>query len=336
MIVGRSPAMLEVYKQIGRVAAMDTPVLLVGDSGTGKEVVARAIHDNSRAAEVGFFPINCAAIPDTLLESELFGYEKGAFTGAAETRRGLFEAAEGGTVFLDEIGDMPRLLQGKLLRVLQQKVIQRLGSHREHPVHFRLIAATHQNLEKMVAEGTFRQDLYHRLAGLKLRLPRLAERSSDVALLANYFLQLYAHEFQLSHAAIEQEAVRLLENQPWPGNVRQLQNVIRTALLHSRNLGINRRAIELALAQNSAEDRSSGEDALGAWLMARLAAENLDETRDLHLRLVGDFERRLLEELGRRLEYNRTRMAAALGISRLTLRRRMAACGLLAGNGEDR
>lgn len=328
MLIGRSSAMLGVYKLIGRVAAMDTSALIVGESGTGKELVARAIHENSSAASAGFLAINCAAIPEQLLESELFGYEKGAFTGASGTRTGLFESAMGGTVFLDEIGDMPRLLQSKILRVLQQKTVQRLGSHKEHPVKFRLIAATHQNLEQMVIEDRFREDLYHRLAGLKITLPPLAERAADIPLLTNYFLQLYAHEFKLQHAAIEKEALELLIKQSWPGNVRQLQNVIRTALLYSRNLGINRKAIEEALAQSERLETSASRDTIAMWISSRLSDINLRTENNLLASLAGEFEGQMLRQLNEKLDGNRTKMAHVLGISRLTLRRKLEALAI--------
>jgi transcriptional regulator with GAF, ATPase, and Fis domain len=226
-IVCGSQAMLQVLTVIERVAHTDTTVLIQGESGTGKELVARSIHRRSSRQDRPFVPINCAAIPASLLESELFGHEKGAFTGALQRRVGRFEIAEGGTVFLDEIGEMPPDMQAKLLRVLQERVVTPVGGNRTVPVDVRIVAATNQNLEAMVAADTFRQDLFFRLSVLPLRLPPLRERPGDIPILVQAFL----HRFRRPDTQISPEAIRFLVAHSWPGNVRELENAIEAALV---------------------------------------------------------------------------------------------------------
>ena len=232
-LLGRCPAMQEVYKAIGRVAPQDVTVLILGESGTGKELVARAIYHYSSRAKGPFLAINCAAIPETLLESELFGHEKGAFTGADRKRIGKFEQCHGGTLFLDEIGDMTPLTQTKILRVLQEQEFERVGGNEPIKADVRVIAATNRDLEKMVAEGTFRGDLYYRLNVFTIKLPPLRERGDDLPLLAEHFVRRFGRELKKDVRGIAPEAMELLRRYPWPGNVRELQSVIKQALLQA-------------------------------------------------------------------------------------------------------
>jgi len=232
-IVGRSAAMQEVYKAIGRVAAQDVNVLITGESGTGKELVARAIYQHSKRADKPFMAINCAAIPEGLLESELFGHERGAFTGADRQRVGKFEQANGGTVFLDEVGDMAPATQAKILRLLQQQQFERVGSGQTITVDVRVIAATNRNLAEMTATGAFREDLLYRLNGFTIHLPPLRDRREDLPLLVEHFLKLAGRKLGKSVRAVAPEAVRLLEAHPWPGNVRELQSAVRFAVVQA-------------------------------------------------------------------------------------------------------
>ncbi len=231
VIIGRSPAMQEVYKAVGLVAAQDVTVLIVGESGTGKELVARAIYQYSRRADGPFLAVNCAAIPETLLESELFGHEKGAFTGADRRRIGKFEQCHGGTIFLDEVGDMPLVLQSKILRVLQEKSFERVGGNQTIQTDVRVLAATHRNLEEMVQRGQFREDLLYRLNGFTIRLPPLRERGDDLLLLLEHFRRQANQDLEKDVQGFSEEALAILRRHHWPGNVRELQNVVRQAIL---------------------------------------------------------------------------------------------------------
>jgi two-component system response regulator PilR (NtrC family) len=229
-VVGRSPKMVEVYKTIGTVAMGDSTILITGESGTGKELVARAIHEASHRKEKPFVSINCGAIPETLLESELFGYLKGAFTGAATNKKGLFEAAGGGSIFLDEIADMTPEMQVKLLRVLQERRLRPLGGTTEVPVDVRVIAATNQNLQSCIQQGSFREDLFYRIAVINIHIPALRDRAEDIRLLADFFLRQYSDRAGKSIRDISSEALHCLESDSWPGNVRQLENTIERAV----------------------------------------------------------------------------------------------------------
>jgi two-component system response regulator GlrR len=229
-LITRSSSMEDLLAQARRVAASDASVCLYGASGTGKELMARAIHRASPRAEAPFVAVNCGAIPEGLLESELFGHKKGSFTGAVADRRGLFQAAQGGTLFLDEIGDMPLPLQVKLLRALEERKVRPVGSHESHDIDVRVIAATHRKLEERIASGEFREDLYYRLNVVKLYIPTLAERREDIPLLTNHFLSRLAERYRKGRLALAPEAMQLLVSAPWPGNVRQLLNVIEQAV----------------------------------------------------------------------------------------------------------
>jgi len=230
-IIAESPAMKKVLSVVYKIAETEAPVLITGESGTGKEVIAKLIHELSPRKEGPFIKINCAAIPETLLEAELFGYEKGAFTGAVHSKPGLFELAEGGTLFLDEIGEMPLSLQAKLLRVLQDNTFRRLGSLKELKVNFRLITATNRDLQKMIEEGTFREDLYWRLNVIHLHLPPLRERKEDLLPLVNYFIEKFNKKYRKEIKGVSQEALSALYHHPFPGNIRELENRIERGII---------------------------------------------------------------------------------------------------------
>src|SRR5579883_848639 len=233
-LLGRCAAMQEVYKAVGRVARQDVTVLILGESGTGKELVARAVYQHSKRAAAPFLAVNCAAIPETLLESELFGHEKGAFTGADRRRVGKFEQCNGGTIFLDEVGDMTPLTQAKVLRLIQDQTFERVGGGETVRTDVRIIAATNAHLEEMVEEGRFRRDLYFRLNVFTIRLPPLRERGEDVGLLIDYYVKRFGQELGKPVAEVAPEARAALEQYPWPGNIRELQSVLKQALLQMR------------------------------------------------------------------------------------------------------
>jgi two-component system response regulator GlrR len=229
-LITRSSSMEDLLSQARRVAASDASVCIFGQSGTGKELLARAIHRASPRSQAPFVAVNCGAIPEGLLESELFGHKKGSFTGAVSDRRGLFQAAQGGTLFLDEVGDMPLSLQVKLLRSLEERKIRPVGTHESHDIDVRVVSATHRKLEERIASGEFREDLYYRLNVVKLYIPALAERREDIPLLANHFLARLAERYRRGHLGFSPEAMQLMVSAPWPGNVRQLLNVIEQAV----------------------------------------------------------------------------------------------------------
>lgn len=246
-LVTASPEMFEVCRISEKVAPTDATLLLQGESGTGKEILARAIHKLSPRNNKPFVAINCAAIPDTLLESELFGYEKGAFTGAIKQTIGKIESANGGSLFLDEIGDLPMALQAKLLRFLQERVIERLGGHKEIPVDVRVICATHCDLDEMIVAGNFRDDLYYRLSEIKIQLPPLRDRSGDAILLARTFLEQYSGQTGNRVRGFTNEALSAIENYSWPGNIRELQNKVKRAVIMSETSLISPIELELGV-----------------------------------------------------------------------------------------
>jgi two-component system response regulator HydG len=250
-IVGRSKPMLTLFEQIRAVAGSDATVLLLGESGTGKELVARALHHLSPRKDKAFVPVNCAAIPETLLESELFGHEKGAFTGADRRRRGLFAEANGGTLFLDEVGDLPSALQAKLLRTLQDRIIRPIGGREAIQLDLRIIAATHRDLPALAKDGRFREDLYYRLAVLPIRLPSLRERPADIMLLATHFLQRAAERLGKSFEGFDERATAWLMEHRWPGNVRELENVVERAVTLTQGARIVRENLGVEFAPDS-------------------------------------------------------------------------------------
>src|SRR5277367_4761239 len=232
-IVGSSEALRKVLRQVAKVAASDSTVLILGETGTGKELIARAIHKRSRRAERAFIGVNCASIPPSLIASELFGHERGAFTGATQRRMGRFESANGGTIFFDEVGDLPAEIQISLLRVLQEREIERVGSSRPIPVDVRVVAATHRDLSALVAQGKFRQDLLYRLNVVPIQMPPLRERVADIPLLVEYFIDRFGKRAGKKFRTIEKKLLKVVEAYSWPGNVRELQNIIERAVILS-------------------------------------------------------------------------------------------------------
>jgi nitrogen regulation protein NR(I) len=318
-IIGRSEAMQQVFKMVGRVASTDATVLIRGDTGTGKELVARAIYQHSQRADKPFLVINCVALPETLLESELFGYEKGAFTGAAHRRLGKIEQAGGGTVFLDEIGDMPVNLQTKILRLLQEKKIERLGGRETIPVDVRIIAATNRNLEALISQGQFREDLYYRLKVITIGLPPLRERITDIPLLTEYFLDRFATELGIENPGMTKDALALLAENTWPGNVRELANTLQKTLIFNRGAPIDPRDIAAALAGKDGLPRvetGSLESEVRRWFRDTAKAKR---TENLFDSCMDFFARILVHEALTYTGGNRSRAAKLLGVSRPTL-----------------
>jgi len=329
-ILGHSRAMQEVYKVVGKSAARDVTVFITGESGTGKELIARALHAYSGRAQGPFLAINCAAIPETLLESELFGHERGAFSGAVEARPGKFELAHGGTLFLDEIGDMPLLLQSKLLRVLQERELYRLGAREPRHVDVRIIAATNQEPEGLIRAGRFREDLYYRLNVVRIALPPLRERGEDILLLADYFLGIHRRADTQGPQGFSDDAREKLLSHPWPGNVRELENVIAQAMVNARGGVI------------TADDLILNEVALRPLSLSSEVIPSPEATIDaLFEQQAGNVfaaaERLLIEKALERARYNQVQASRLLGISRNVLRDRMKRYGLEArGNNGDR
>ena len=318
-IIGKSKPMQEVYKAIGRAAPTDATVLLRGESGTGKELVARALYQHSLRREKPFLVINCVAIPETLLESELFGYEKGAFTGAVNRKVGKIEQAHGGTIFLDEIGDMPFAIQAKILRLLQEKSIERLGGRETIPVDVRIIAATNRDLEAALAEGRFREDLYYRLKVVTLWLPALRDRTDDIPLLTDYFLSRFARELDLDNPGMTQKARSLLENHRWPGNVRELGNVIQKALIFSRGYPIRSEEISQAIGAESAARVTQEKDVvktIRTWIRQDLINKSAENIFDF---FIDRFASLIIQEALDLTGGNRSQAAKLLGLSRPTL-----------------
>ncbi len=328
-IVGRCHAMKEVYRAIGRVASQNLTVLLLGESGTGKEVVAQAIYHHSARATGPFQAINCAAIPDALLESEIFGHEKGAFTDAHRQRIGKLEQADGGTLFLDEVGDMSPMTQAKLLRVLQDQTFERVGGNTPIKVDVRIIAATNHDLKKLVSEGLFRSDLYFRLSVVTIHLPPLREREDDLRVLAEYFLRRYSNEFGKDIRTIASETLELLGGYHWPGNVRELESVMKQSLLTARgNILLPDFLPPLGDGGRSFSDSNDPE-----FLSERFVAERLEAgTDNLYAEAISIAERQLLRQVLTHTAGNQLKAASLLGISRVTLRSKLKALGIEASD----
>ncbi len=311
-IVGKSKAMQRIFSIIEKVANTDSTVLILGESGTGKELVARAIHHASRRCNNSFIPVNCGAIPEELLESELFGHERGAFTGAIKTRLGRFELAHGGTIFLDEIAEMSPKVQVKLLRVLQEHTFERIGGSRSIKVDIRVIAATNKDLEREVREGRFREDLYYRLNVIPIRLPPLKERKEDIPLLVEHFLERFSRQKGLRKVEITNEALEFLMKHDWPGNVRELENVIERMIILS-----NRERLTV--------------DDVPEYIRDRLEPIRLDGFFDLEIpdeginlqALISEFEKRLILKALDKTGWIKNRAAKLLHINRTTLLEKM-------------
>ena len=292
-LITRDPGMLKVCRQIEKLAPTDASVLLLGESGTGKEVLARSLHAQSLRRSQRFVAINCAAIPENLLESELFGHEKGAFTGAVKQTQGKFELADGGTLFLDEIGDLPLSLQAKLLRFLQERVIERIGGRTEIPVDVRVVCATHRNLRDAISNGSFREDLYYRLTEMVITIPPLRERAGDAALLAQAFVRRFARQQKRDRLTLREDAMKAIANHAWPGNVRELENCVKRAVI-------------------MAEGNAIGAEDLGLVPTGHAEALNLRRIRD-------DAERKAVLRAMAQSNGNIARASELLGISRPTM-----------------
>jgi len=322
-IIGRSLPMQEVYKAIGRTAPTDATVLIRGESGTGKELVARALYQHSTRASKSFLIINCVAIPETLLESELFGYEKGAFTGAVSRRIGKIEQADQGTVFLDEIGDMPFNIQAKILRLLQERSIERLGGRQPIPVDVRIIAATNRNLEEAVEKGQFREDLYYRLKVVTLNLPPLRERKEDILLLTDYFLEQFSREMDIPNPGISEAGKNILKINAWPGNVRELANVIQKSLIFNRGGILDHDEIAFAVQEDGGSQKETHEtedkninEMIQLWIRKHI--ETSSDTK-LFDTLMNRFESIFTREVLNITGGNRSQAARIMGVSRPTL-----------------
>jgi two-component system response regulator AtoC len=316
-LVGSSPAMLEVYKLVARVSESKSTVLLQGESGTGKELIARAIHGNSPRRDKPFVPVNCGALPDTLLESEMFGYEKGAFTGAVGTKTGLFESASGGTLFLDEVGELGQALQVKLLRVMQDHEVRRVGGTHSIKVDVRIIAATNRDLEQFFKEGKFRDDLFYRLNVVRITLPSLTERQEDIPMLAHYFLQKCATGTTTPVRGFHPDTMELLNRYRWPGNVRELENAIERAVSLSHGPLLTPDDLPAAIRQ--------------APIDADAKPESPDATESVCLTLE-EVEKRHLVRVLKETKGNKVKASKILGIDRRTLYRMAERFGLDLGD----
>jgi nitrogen regulation protein NR(I) len=326
-IVGKSRAMQNIYKEIGRVAATTVTVLIRGETGTGKELIARAIYQHSNRAAAPFIAINCAAIPEALLESELFGHERGSFTGADARRIGRFEQASGGTLFLDEIGDMNASLQAKLLRVLQDKTIQRVGGRDTIPVDVRIIAATHRDLEAAIRERLFREDLFYRLSVVTLKLPPLSQRSDDIPDMVRYFLRRHGPEAGVTSPAISPEAISLLQSQPWPGNVRELENTVRKTLLLARDYAISLDHVKEVLAR-ARQPVANAQQTHAAYITELMNQVERGEIQNAFAKMLADLEPELYTQAITRARGNITKAAQWLGVTRLKMREKLKEFGL--------
>ena len=320
-IIGEAPAMQEVFRAIGRLSNSNISVLINGESGTGKELVAHALHKHSPRKAMQFVPLNVAAIPKELIESELFGHEKGAFTGATQQRTGRFEQANGGTLFLDEIGDMPPETQTRLLRVLSDGEFYRVGGHTSIKVDVRIIAATHQHLENLVREHSFREDLFHRLNVIRIHIPRLQDRREDIPQLTNHFLKVAAEELDVEPKQMRSETTKYLTGLDWPGNVRQLENFCRwiTVMASGREVHLSDLPPEFSDTESETSDNTNWTQALHTWADQQLSRGNssiLDEATPL-------FERTLIDIALKHTAGRRRDAANLLGWGRNTLTRKI-------------
>jgi two-component system nitrogen regulation response regulator GlnG len=338
-IVGQSPQMQEVYKMIGRIAAQDATVLILGESGTGKELVARAIYHYSRRSKLPFLAINCAALPEALLESELFGHERGAFTGADQRRIGKFEQVNGGTIFLDEIGDMSAATQAKALRLLQQQQFERVGGNQTIQTDVRIIAATNVELETLVDEGEFRRDLYYRLNGFTIKLPALRERKEDIPLLVACFISHFNRKLNRNIQAISPDAIDRLMQHEWPGNIRELRSAIQFAIVQSSTDVITADCLPDKVAKKNHERLrgvGAAEPNLDAGLMQFVRSRLADSNGTLYEEVVNHVDAVVLQTV---LEHTSGQIAATarlLGISRNTLRSKLRSLGMQSDRGEEK
>jgi len=325
-IIGNGRAMQAIYKEIGRVAATAVTVLIRGETGTGKELVARAIYQHSGRAAQPFIAVNCAAIPETLLESELFGHERGSFTGAHARRIGRFEQANRGTILLDEIGDLSLSTQVKLLRVLQEKYIQRVGGNEKVPVDVRVLAATHRDLETAIRDRQFREDLLYRLSAVTITLPPLSERTEDIPQLVKYTLLRAAAEMDIQSPSIQPEAIAFLQNQAWPGNVRELENVVRQSLLLARGYPVSIEHVQQAYARTR-KPVATPDQTIAAYLNDLLARAQDGELVGARSQMIEEMERELFTRAIQLAKGNQAKAARWLGVTRTTMREKLVHFG---------
>lgn len=320
-IVGRSPLMQDVYKGIGRIAPQDVTVLILGESGTGKELVARAMFQHSKRSDKPFLAMNCAAIPETLLESELFGHERGSFTGADRQRIGKFEQANGGTLFLDEIGDMSPTTQAKVLRVLQNQQFERIGGQQTISVDVRVIAATNRKLDELVAQGHFRQDLLYRLNGVTIVLPPLRDRKDDLPLLLEHFIHQANAKLNKNVQTVSPDSLHLMLNYNWPGNVRELQNMVRYAVIQAVTEVITPDCLPTTIRGKTAQHAPSGESLDVGQLVRGLIETG---SADIYRHVMAAVDKVVLHEILKHVRGNQVHASELLGISRTTLRAKLS------------
>lgn len=329
VLVGRSPQMLEVYKQIGRVAAQDVSILIRGESGTGKELIARALYQHSHRKNNCFLAVNCAALSDTLLESELFGHEKGAFTGADRKHVGKFEQCTDGTIFLDEVGDMSALTQSKVLRLLQEQRFERVGGSKTIQADVRIISATNRDLEQMIEDNEYRLDLFHRLNAFEIKLPPLRERGDDIKLLLDHFLVRFNHKLNKSVAGISDEAMALLLRYSWPGNIRELQSVLRKAMLMATGPVLVPECFPIEICETGTTIPSGSATATSATDFATFVDEReAADSSDLYTESLEWMERLLLTRVLQKHDGNQSKAAEQLGITRGSLRHKIKTLGI--------
>jgi len=338
-IVGQSQSMQEVYKAIGRIASHEAPVLILGESGTGKELVARAVYHYSHRSQKPFLAINCAALPETLLESELFGHEAGAFTGADQRRIGKFEQVNGGTIFLDEIGDMSLATQAKALRLIQDQTFQRLGGTQTVQTNVRIIAATNQDLLQRIDEGEFRLDLFYRLNVFTINLPPLRERQEDCPFLVDHFIKKFNRDTGKRVRGMTPEAMSICQAYDWPGNVRELESAIRFAMARSSGDILTRDSLPTAClkaAKNESSDDSSSNSEVERFDLKKLIRQLLDsDSTEIYREVSDEVDRLLLEEVMNEVAGNQVQACKRLGIARMTLRNKLRALDLLGDSGND-
>ena len=329
VLIGHCPAMQDAYRSIGRVAAKDVIVLILGESGSGKEVVARAIYHYSHRSTARFLAVNCAAIPEQLLESELFGHEKGAFTGADLKRLGKFELCNDGTLFLDEIGDMYPAMQAKILRVLQDQQFERVGGDETIHTNARLIVASNQDLEQMIADGEFRSDLYYRLNVYTIKLPPLREREEDLPLLVEHFLRRFGRELDKEVTQVSPDAMELLRRHHWPGNVRELQSAVKHALLEATGPVLVPAFLPASIRGETSTSASASVAPSADSSLVQMTQERLKAgSTEIYAELIGLVERQVISEVLRHAEGNLTQAARHLGITRNTLRFKLTSLGI--------
>jgi DNA-binding NtrC family response regulator len=333
-LIGSGPALQTICKQIGRVAPQDVNLLILGESGTGKELIARAVYHHSRRSQATFLAINCAAIPESLLESELFGHERGAFTGADQRRIGKFEQCDGGTLFLDEVGDMSAGTQAKILRLLQEGRFERVGGSETLSANVRIIAATNQNLDNLIESGRFRKDLYYRLKGVTIHLPALRERREDIAELAHYFLFRFNRQLGTQVQSISEDSLELLQRYDWPGNVREMQSVIREALIVSAGPTLLPEFLPAELRRDETAEPERAADSLPLidvdWTaLGQLVDSSLKTGKpEIYRQALDHFDRLIVSRTLQQTGGNQAQAAEILGISRPTLRAKLRSLNL--------